>query len=117
MSNNIKKQIFEVLKQDDRLWSDDKKELNQILLLDLIEKIDDKIIGLFLQKTELKNKFFVKIKDIYVFKTNDFRFFIEKNKVDNSFTSYKNRIGLTDGKKFLKDTDDVVLNFPYKFSI
>jgi len=114
--NNIKlKQIiFEVLKSDDRLWNKDKTELNQTLLLDLVENIDEKLIELLLQEKELREKFFVKIKDVYVFKTNDFRFFIEENKVDNSYTQYKNRIGLTDGKRFLKDTNDVVLNWPYK---
>ena len=39
---------------------------------------------------------------------------MEENKVNNSYTAYKNRIGLTDGKRFLKDTNDVVLDFPYK---
>jgi len=51
---------------------------------------------------------------IFVFKTNEFRFYMEENKVDNSYTAYKNRIGLTDGRKFLKDTNDVVLNWPFK---
>ena len=114
--NNIKlKQIIiDVLKSDDRLWNEDKTELNQTLLLDLVENIDEKLIELLLQEKELRDKFFVKIKDVYVFKTNDFRFFMEENKVDNSYTQYKNRIGLTDGKRFLKDTNDVVLNWPYK---
>ncbi len=114
--NNIKlKQIIiDVLKADERLWNEDKTELNQTLLLDLVENIDEKLIELLLQEKELRDKFFVKIKDVYVFKTNDFRFFIEENKVDNSYTQYKNRIGLTDGKRFLKDTNDVVLNWPYK---
>lgn len=114
--NNIKlKQIIiDVLKADERLWNEDKTDLNQTLLLDLVENIDEKLIELLLQEKELRDKFFVKIKDVYVFKTNDFRFFIEENKVDNSYTQYKNRIGLTDGKRFLKDTNDVVLNWPYK---
>lgn len=111
---NLKNTIFEILKADERLWDKDKTELNQTLLLDLVDKIDEKIIDLLLQEKDLREKFFVKIKNIYVFKTNDFRFFMEENKVDNSYTAYKNRIGLTDGKKFLKDTDDVVLNFPFK---
>lgn len=111
---NIKEKIWDVLKADERLWNDDKTEPNQTLLLDLIEKIDEKIIELLLQKDELREKFFIKIKDVYVFKINDFRFFIEENKIDNSYTSYKNRIGLTDGKRFLKDSKDVVLDFPYK---
>ncbi|HED37784.1 MAG TPA: hypothetical protein ENI76_06015 [Ignavibacteria bacterium] len=52
--------------------------------------------------------------DVYVFKTNNFKFFMEENKIDNSYTQYKNRIGLTDGKRFLKDSGDVVLNFAFK---
>ena len=110
----LKQLIFKVLKADERLWDEDKTELNQTLLLDLVENIDEKVIDLLLQEKDLREKFFVKIKDVYVFKTNDFRFFMEENKVDNSYTAYKNRIGLTDGKKFLKDTNDVVLDFPYK---
>ncbi len=110
----LKQLILEVLKADDRLWNEEKTELNETLLLDLVEKIDEKIIDLLLQEEDLREKFFVKIKDVYVFKTNDFRFFMEENKVDNSYTAYKNRIGLTDGKRFLKDTNDVVLNWPYK---
>lgn len=113
-NHSIRKTIINILKKDDRLWNEDKTELNQTLLLDLVENIDKKVIHLLLQEKNLREKFFVKIEDVYVFKTNDFRFFIEENKVDNSYTAYKNRIGLTDGKKFLKDTNDVVLDFPYK---
>ncbi len=114
MNTHIKELINQILQSDERLWNEDKIELNQTLLLDLIENIDETVIDLLLQEKDLREKFFVKIKDVYVFKTNDFRFFMEENKVDNSYTAYKNRIGLTDGKKFLKDTNDVVLDFPYK---
>ena len=115
MNNTKLKQLVEkVLKKDDRLWSENKTDLNETLLIDLVEHIDETIIDLLLQEKEIREKFFVKIKDAFVFKTNDFRFFMEENKVDNSYTQYKNRIGLTDGKKFLKDTNDVVLDFPYK---
>lgn len=110
----LKELIINALKKDDRLWNEDKTELNQALILDLVESIDEKLIDLLLSEKYLREKFFVKIKEVYVFKTNDFRFFMEENKVDNSYTAYKNRIGLTDGKKFIKDTNDIVLDFPYK---
>jgi len=113
-SKRLKNKIFETLKIDSRLWDEKTQELNQTLLLDLVENIDKKIIQILLEDDDLRNEFFVKIKDAYVFKNNDFRFFIEENKVYNSYTKYKNRIGLSDGKKFLKDSTDVVLNFPYK---
>lgn len=112
--NKLKQLVEKVLKKDERLWDENKTDLNETLLIDLVEHIDEKVIELLLQEKDLREKFFVKIKDVFVFKTNDFRFFIEENKINNSFTDYKNRIGLTDGKKFLKDTNDVVLDFPYK---
>lgn len=121
---NFRSIILSVLEVDDRIWfqnEEGEKELNQTLLLDLVEKIDDKIINLLLQEEVLREKFFAKIspdtpkkQSTYVFKMNDFRFFMEENKIDNSYTAYKNRIGLTDGKKFLKDSNDIVLNWPYK---
>ena len=128
---NLKSLIKSTLKGDERLWfinQDNEQEFNQTLLLDLVEKVDNKIISLLLQEEVLREKFFVKIVPprpaklstpqegnfSYVFKTNEFRFFIEENKVDNSYTAYKNRIGLTDGKKFLKDSGDIVLDWPYK---
>ena len=64
----LKQLIFKILKTDDRLWSKDKPdsltkrsgrtELNQTLLLDLVEKIDEKIIGSLLQEKNLRKKFF-----------------------------------------------------------
>lgn len=110
--NQIKNKIEQILKEDTRLWVN--QELNQTLLLDLVDKIDEKVIGLLLSDDETRSRFFIKILDSYVFKTNEFKFFMEENKVNNSFTAYKSRIGLTDGKRFLKDTNDVVLDFPYK---
>jgi len=115
MDNQKVKQLIEkALKKDGRLWNEEKTELNQTKLFDLVEKVDETIIQLLLDDKTLRDKFFLKIKEVYVFKTNDFRFFMEEHKVDNSYTAYKNRIGLTDGKRFLKNTNDVVLNWPYK---
>ena len=45
----LKQLILEVLKADDRLLNEEKTELNQTLLLDLVEKIDEKINTLFNQ--------------------------------------------------------------------
>lgn len=114
---NLKEQILVALKTDDRVWAvgaDHKKVLNQTKLLSLVEEIDENIIQLLLEDDNIREKFFVKIKDVYVFKTNDFVFFMEENTVNNMYTQYKNKIGLTDGKRFLDDSKDVVLNWPFK---
>ena len=102
-SNNLKLQLLD--NQGDLM-------LNKIH--DLVDKTDEHLIGLLLENQELREKFFFKIKKVYVFRTNDFKFFLDENKIDNSYTQYENRIGLTADGKYLKDSSDVVLDFPYK---
>ncbi|NLY67780.1 MAG: site-specific DNA-methyltransferase, partial [Tissierellia bacterium] len=76
--------------------------------------MDERIIGLLLDREETRKKFFLKVKDAYIFKSKEFKFFIEEHKVFNSYTSYPNRIGLYDGKEFIMDRTEVVINFPFK---
>lgn len=106
--------ILEALKEDGRLWNEEKTEFNQRLLFDLVDKIDETVIDLLLQKGETRDKFFVKVKDIYVFNTNEFKFFMEANKINNSYTEFINQIGLFDGTDLIKNKKEVVLNFPFK---
>jgi adenine-specific DNA-methyltransferase len=81
---------------------------------DSADKIDPKLIALLADHKETKEKFFTKIKDVYVFNVNDFKFFLDENKINNSYTQFANQIGLSDGADFLKDRSEVVLGFPYK---
>lgn len=113
MENNLKQTLDTIFKTDERLL-DKHNELMYNKIHDLIDKTDEKLIGLLIQNQALREQFFIKIKDVFVFKTTDFKFFIDENKIDNSYTEYENRIGLTAGRRFLKDSADVVLDFPYK---
>ena len=118
MDSNIQNQLEQTLQSDNRVWvNNDCKEtriLAKNILLDLVEKTDPTIIGLLLGNNELKRHFFVEVNGILVFKLQDFRFFLDKHSINNSYTKYANRIGLTDGKRFLKDSSDIVLDFPFK---
>ncbi|PJG82323.1 site-specific DNA-methyltransferase, partial [Caviibacterium pharyngocola] len=99
----------------DGIWvNDDKMELAHNLLLDKLEKYDPDIMTALLNDAELKRRFFVEVAGVFVFKKADFQFFLSQNKVSHSYTKYKNRIGLTDGNRFLKDSSDIVLDFPFK---
>ncbi|MCL4497248.1 MAG: site-specific DNA-methyltransferase [Deltaproteobacteria bacterium] len=111
---DFKIKLFELFKQDIRLWDKDKKEFNETLLKDLIDKLDEKIIELLLGNRETKEKFFIKVKDVFVLKQNELKFFIDENKIDNSYTQYKNKIGLRVGNKLLSEIDEVVLDWPFK---
>ena len=109
----FKETLLQLLKTDARLLDAD-GELMGNKIQDLADKTDEKLIELLLDNAETRTQFFIKIKEVYVFKTSDFKFYIDENKIDNSYTQYENRIGLTSKGKFLKDSNDVVLDFPYK---
>ena len=84
-TQNFKHKIYELLKKNIRLF-DEEENLNQTLLFDLVDKVDEKVIDLLLEDKDTKDKFFKKIKDVYVFKSNEFKFFIDENKIFNSYT-------------------------------
>ena len=111
---DFKTKLYKLFEEDSRLWDRDKKELNETLLKDLIDKLDEKIIELLLKNEETKEKFFIKVKDVFVLKQNELKFFIDENKIDNSYTQYKNKIGLRVGNKLLAERDEVVLDWPFK---
>ena len=113
MNQNFKTHIITILLKDDRL-KDEQGELKGNVLKEFVNTLDEKIITILLNDTQTRLKFFLKIKDAYVFKTNEFKFFLDENSIDNSFTQYSNQIGLASGGKFLKNNTDVVLNFPFK---
>ena len=114
MKNIFKNKLYALLKEDPRLWDEEKKEINETLLKDLIDKLDAKLIELLLGDKETRGMFFIKIKDVFVLKINDLKFFIDENKLDNSYTQYQNKIGLRVGNKLLSERDDVVLDWPFK---
>ncbi|WP_410472164.1 DNA methyltransferase [Faucicola mancuniensis] len=115
MNTDIQTELTQALLSHEKVWANEEKTiLAKNILLDLVEKTDPTIIGLLLGNDELKRHFFVEMNGVLVFKLQDFRFFLDKHSVNNSYTKYANRIGLTDGNRFLKDNSDIVLDFPFK---
>ena len=115
MKADIQTELTQALLSHEKVWANEEKTiLAKNILLDLVEKTDPTIIGLLLGNDDLKRHFFVEVNGVLVFKLQDFRFFLDKHSVNNSYTKYANRIGLTDGNRFLKDNSDIVLDFPFK---
>jgi len=78
-------------------------------------KIDHDLVKLLLSDEEIKGKFFDEIEGYWVFNINTFLEYIsQKNFLDNSYTRFRNRIGLTIGGKYLSERGEVALAFPYK---
>lgn len=112
--NKLKQILENALKLEPEFFDSESGELNYTKVKDLADKIDEKLISLLADNKDLKNKFFTKIKDVYVFNIQDFKFFLDESKVDNSYTQYANKIGLADNSGLLENRSEVVLDFPFK---
>ncbi len=110
---NFNQHITQLLKTDNRLV-DDENDLQINVLRDLVNNLDSQLIELLIADDKVREKFFIKVNDVYVFKQNDFIFYLDSKVLDGSYTQYANRIGLASGGKFLTDSTDYVLDFPYK---
>lgn len=115
MSFNTK--LTDLLKTDPRLV-DDEGELVLAAVQDRAWKIDRDLVKLLLSDKEIKAKFFEEIEGHWIFNTNTFIDYVsEKNFLDNSYTRFRNRIGLTIGGKYLRERGDVALVWPYKDTV
>src|SRR5690554_5752022 len=93
----------------------DNGELKKWVVLNKAQNFDEELIGLLLDNADLKEKFFVNVKGTLVFNQNLFVQFLEqKNYLNDSYTQYKNKVGLTIDGKYLKQRNEVALVWPFK---
>jgi len=112
MSFNTK--LINLLKSNPNLV-DDNGELLIAAVQDRAWKIDHDLVKLLLSDEEIKGKFFDEIEGYWVFNINTFLEYIsQKNFLNNSYTRFRNRIGLTIDGKYLSERGEVALAFPYK---
>lgn len=81
--------------------------------------MDNHLLDILVNDPELKEAFFKDVDGTLVFDKSRFSWIISNTDfLPNSYTSYKNKIGLSDSNgDFLKSKDDVVLSFPYKDAV
>jgi len=93
----------------------DNDELKKWVAINKAQNFDAELIELLLESKELKEKFFVEVKGALVFNQNLFVQFLEqKNYLNDSYTQYKNKVGLTIDGKYLKQRNEVTLVWPFK---
>ena len=111
---NIFEQLTKLLKKDERFVSSDDTLLkNQVQ--ELARKNDPELIKLLLSDKIIKQHFFFKVGDVLIFDKEKFiRFVSNKQFLPDSYTSFKNKIGLTVGNEYLSENKEVVLVWPYK---
>jgi adenine-specific DNA-methyltransferase len=102
-----------LLKNDERLVSDDKLLKNKIVELGL--KLDKELIKLLLTNERIKDYFFKDIDGVLVFDKEKFVKFIDnKEFLPDSYTSFKNKIGLAVDGNYIAKSKEAVLVWPYK---
>lgn len=93
----------------------DNGELKKWVVIGKAQNVDYELLALLLDNQVLKEKFFVDIQGILVFDKSLFLQFLEqKNYLNDSYTQYKNKVGLTIGGKYLKQRNEVALVWPFK---
>lgn len=117
MKKSFNEKLVAILKTDSR-FVDDEDELVKAAVIDRAWKIDRDLVKLLLAKPDIKKKFFDEIEGHWIFNINTFIEYIsDKNFLANSYTRFRNRIGLNINGKFLRERGEVSLVWPYKDSV
>ena len=94
---------------------DDARELIPAAVRDHAWQLNHDLIKLLLTDAEIKTVFFDEIDGHWVFNHNTFiNYITDKNFLANSYTQFRNKIGLNIGGKFLRERGEVSLVWPYK---
>jgi len=102
-----------LLGKDERIVSEGKLLKNKIV--ELTAKGDKKLISLLLSNERIKNHFFTKVDEVLIFDKEKFMKFINnKAFLPDSYTTFKNKIGLTVDGNYISQNKEVVLSWPYK---
>ena len=111
---NLMDDLLKLLKKDERLVSQDGLLLkNQTQ--ELARKNDPALIKLLLSDKAIKQHFFFEVEKTLIFDKERFvRFVSNKQFLQDSYTAFKNKIGLTSGEEYLSECKEVVLTWPYK---
>lgn len=111
---NIFDTIADLLLTNDKYKAENGKLLKAVVFSDIM-KMDEDLLTLLLSNEDAKESFFKDVQGTLVFDKQKFAWFMEsKEFLPDSYTSYTNRIGLTHNGNFISQTNDVVLDFPYK---
>jgi adenine-specific DNA-methyltransferase len=112
-SQNLLNELIDLLSGDDRLVSDAKLLKNKVIELAL--GLDGGLLRRLLGHQAIRQHFFVEVDGVLVFDKVRFQQFVSnKQFLPDSYTAYKNKIGLMVGDEYLTDNKDVVLAWPYK---
>ena len=111
---NLLNDLKKLLEKDTRLVSNGELLKNKIIELAL--KLDKDLLKLLLSDDKMRKVFFVDIDGTLIFDKDKFiKFVSNKQFLPDSYTAFKNKIGLIDEKsEFISEKKEIVLSWPYK---
>ena len=112
---NLFHELEALLRNDSRYCMDDGTLIKNKIVSDALS-LNPELLKYLLSHESLKKNFFSELDDMLVFDKVKFQQFVmNKSFLPDSYTAYKNKIGLTteDGR-FISESREVVLAWPYK---
>lgn len=118
VETKIMQVVRSVLSHFGNKYIDTNGTLKRNKVIEDLDHYDKDLMSALLANKMIHDQYTKKIADTVVFELNKFIDVFEyKEFWQDSFTKYSNRIGLTVDNRFINDSDDVVLDFPYKDTV
>jgi len=114
---NLQNELIDLLQHEDNLVVDG--HLNKNKIIELALKVEPQLIVLLIKSPTFKKHFFQEVENVLVFDKIKFQRFVNnKSFLPDSYTAFKNKIGLTINDdsldNFISTSNDVVLAWPHK---
>lgn len=118
VESKIMEQVKSVLSGFGNKYIDSNGALKRNKVIEDLDHYDRNLMRALLANQQIHDQYTEKVADTEIFKLNQFLDVFEyKEFWEDSFTKYANRIGLTTDGRFISDSEDVVLDFPYKDTV
>lgn len=110
--------IRKVLKLFGKKYFTKSGALKRNAVIEDLDNYDKDLMTAILSDDLLHKTYTSKVADVEIFEINKFVDMLKyKEYWTDSFTKFNNKIGLTAGGKYIDDSEDVVLDFPYKDTV
>lgn len=114
----IMSQVKSILGEFGNKYLTSKGSLKRNNVINDLDKFDHVLMTKLFKDPLIHKNYVEKIADAEVFKLNQFvEMFEYKNFWEDSYTKFTNKIGLTANGKFIDESADVVLDFPFKDTV
>jgi len=115
MINDFNLRLIELLKKELRFVDEVDNTLIRNEVINSALKGDKELLALLTKDEVIRSTFFDQLKEYLIFNVNKFISYVQdKNFISDSYTKYKNQIGLTIDEKFLSERGEVSLVWPFK---